>query len=95
MDNIMEKSEILHIKKKNLEAILLKIFRHEFWHWPALVKTKLGTIEKVEIRAGQILVYDKDPEDVLVCFDLTPDMVKSGAYLGSDAGGFEIEEEKE
>ena len=81
--------EVLHIKKKNLEAILLKIFRGDYWLWPACAKTKTnGQYQKVECRAGRIILRDEDPEDVLVVFNGAPGEIT----LGCHAGGFELEE---
>ncbi len=39
-------------------------------------------------RAGQIFLYDDDPDDVLVVFNGQPGAIQ----LGSQAGGFELEE---
>ncbi len=81
--------EVLHIKKKNLETILLKIFRGDYWLWPAGAKTKTnGKYKKIECRAGQLFLQDEDPEDVLVVFNGAPGAIS----LGSQAGGFELEE---
>ncbi len=80
--------EVLHIKKKNLEAVLLKIFRGDFWLWPNGAKAKInGKYRKVECRAGRIVLWDDDPDDVLVIFNGSPGAIQ----LGSQAGGFELE----
>ena len=86
------KDEIIHIRKKSLEDILLKIFLGEYWLWPACVKNKRkGEFQKLEVQAGQIRIWDEDIEDMLVCFNFP-----AGSYhLGCEAGGFELAKDKE